>query len=61
MHDFSGFSFCLTSWLFGMIEIDILSVLLEVLPVVLEMKKETLYYMSGPLDTLIDDFISLIS
>ena len=44
-----------------MIEIDILSVLLEVLPVVLEMKKETLYYMSGPLDTLIDDFISLIS
>ena len=58
-------SFCSTIWLFGKIIIDITSVL-EVLPVVLEIEREILllvlvYCMSGPLGTLIDDFILLIN
>ena len=58
-------SFCSTIWLFGKIIIDIPSVL-KVLPVVLEIEREILllvlvYCMSGPLGTLIDDFILLIN
>ena len=61
LHDFSECSFSLTTWLFGGIITDIPSVL-EVLPVVLEIEKETLllvivyYCMSGPLGTFINDF-----
>ena len=55
----------LTTWLFGMIIIDICSVL-EVLPVELEIEKDTLllvivYRVPGPLGTFIDDFILLIN
>ena len=62
---FSECGFCSTIWLFGKIIIDIPSVL-EVLPVVLEIEREILllvlvYCMSGPLGTLIDNFILLIN
>ena len=58
-------SFSLTTWLFGMIIIDIPSVL-EALPVVVEIEKETLllvivYCIPGPFVTFVDDFILLIS
>ena len=58
-------SFSLMTWLFGMIIIDIPSVL-EVLPVVVEIEKETLllaivYCIPGPFGTFVDDFILLIS
>ena len=51
--------------MFGMIIIDVPSVL-EVLPSVLEIEKETLllvivYRIPGPLGTFIDDFILLIN
>ena len=65
MHDFSGCSFSLIFWVFGMVIIDIPNVL-DVLPVVLEIEEDTLllvvvYCMSGPLGTLIDHFILLIN
>ena len=65
LHDFSECSFSLTTRLFGMIVINILSVL-EVLPVALEIKKETLllvivYRVPGPLGTFIADLMLLIS
>ena len=65
LHDSSECSFSFTTWLFGMILIDIPSVSV-VLPVVLEMEKETLllvivYCISGPLGTFIDDFVLLIN
>ena len=58
-------SFSLMTWLFGMIIIDIPSVL-EVLPVVVEIEKETLllaimYCIPGPFGAFVDDFILLIS
>ena len=42
LHDFVECSFSLTNWLFGMCIVDIPSVL-EVLPGVLEIEKETLF------------------
>ena len=55
----------LTNWLFGIIIINIASVL-EVLPVVLEIEKEALllvvvYFIPGPFSTFVDDFILLIN
>ena len=63
--DFSEFSICLTTWLFGIIMIGIPSVL-ELLPVVVEKDKKTLllvivYRMTGPLGIFIDDFMLLIN
>ena len=63
LHGFAECSFFLNIWQFGMIIVDIPSVL-DVLLVVLEIEKEMLllvivYCMAGPLGTLIDDFILL--
>ena len=57
--------FSLTTWLSGMIIIDIPSVL-ELLPVVLKTEQETLllvivYCIPGPLSTSVDHFILLMN
>ena len=50
----------------NIIELIDISIVLEVLPIVLEIEKETfllliVYHMPGPLGSLIDDFILLIN
>ena len=58
LHEFSECSFSLTTWLFGMIIIDIPSVL-EVLAVVLEIEKDIKILMPGPLGAFMDTFVLL--
>ena len=64
-YDIFKCSFILISWLFGMIMINISSVL-EVFPSVLKIKKQFLllvivYRVTGPVGTFTDDFMLLIS
>ena len=61
-----GLALCYNVSKVNIIEVIEISSVLEVLPIVLEIERETIvlvimYYMPGPLGSFIDDFISLIN